>query len=100
MVQDFALRNPEQWRYNKIHITNLLFRNRMVLYDTFCHFLELWPGQHDETAAALALDAKIHPCTQNFPKIAAARMLLFHAHDITDLIMNLFHELHLLFPLL
>jgi hypothetical protein len=42
----------------------------MVLYDTFCHFLELWPGQHDETAAALALNAKIHPCTQNFPKIA------------------------------
>src|SRR5690554_1474919 len=47
--------------------------------------LKLAPGQHDDAAAAEALDAEVHARSQHLPAVVAARVRLAHLHDVAQI---------------
>lgn len=48
-----------------------------MTYNPAHHSLEFRPGQHDQMAAALTFQPKIHADAQDFPLAAAAWMRFF-----------------------
>jgi hypothetical protein len=59
------------------------------------HALEFYAGNHHGVAAAFALHTEIHSHTRDFPKVAAARVLFFHADDVADMVFCSFHRIFL-----
>lgn len=73
----------------------------------FCAFFHLLAGDHDHMAASSAFQAEVDAGAQDFPLKTAAWVLLFHADDIADLVIQSFcshdkppdHMMDRMFPL-
>lgn len=66
------------------------------LHDGACHALEFYARDHDGVAAALAFHTEIHARAGDLPKVAAARVLFFHADDVADVVLNALHSFRVL----
>ena len=65
------------------------------LHDGARHAFEFYARDHDGVAAALAFHTEIHARAGDLPKVAAARVLFFHADDVADMVFCSFHRIFL-----